>query len=91
LAVANGVVPLQRFAIGLRSAYNAVKAGLMLPWRTGPALMRAAPSREESDMPALHCTFPPGLWQALQRHHAVTGEPLSHIVRAALADYLKDG
>jgi hypothetical protein len=42
-------------------------------------------------MPALHCTFPPGLWQALQRHHAVTGEPLSHIVRAALADYLKDG
>jgi acetolactate decarboxylase len=40
-------------------------------------------------MPALHCTFSHGLWQALQRHHAMTGEPLSHIVRAALADYLQ--
>jgi hypothetical protein len=30
-------------------------------------------------MPALHCTFSHGLWQALQRHQAMTGEPLSHI------------
>jgi acetolactate decarboxylase len=40
-------------------------------------------------MPAFHCTFSHGLWQALQRHHARTGEPLGHIVRAALADYLQ--
>jgi acetolactate decarboxylase len=80
---------LQRFAIGMRAGYNAVRAGPMLPWSTDPALMRVAKSREESDMPALHCTFPNGLWQALQRHHAMTGEPLSHIVRAALADYLQ--
>jgi acetolactate decarboxylase len=40
-------------------------------------------------MPAFHCTLSHGLWQALQRHHARTGEPLSHIVRAALADYLQ--
>jgi transposase len=35
-AFASGVAPLQRFAIGLRADYEAVKAGLMLPWSTGP-------------------------------------------------------
>ena len=40
-------------------------------------------------MPHLHCTISHGLWQALQRHHATTGESLGHIVRTALADYLQ--
>jgi acetolactate decarboxylase len=40
-------------------------------------------------MPDLHCTISHGLWQALQRHHATTGEPLGHIVRTALAHYLQ--
>jgi transposase len=35
-ADASGVVPLQRFAAGLRVNYEAVKVGLMLPWSTGP-------------------------------------------------------
>jgi transposase len=35
-AVASGVAPLRRFAMGLRADYDAVKAGLMLPWSTGP-------------------------------------------------------
>jgi transposase len=35
-AVASGVVPLQRFAAGLRADYEAVKAGLGLPWSNGP-------------------------------------------------------
>src|ERR671936_416421 len=36
----------------------------------------------------LHCTISHGLWQALQRHYAATGESLGHIVRTALAEYL---
>ena len=40
-------------------------------------------------MPHLHCTISHGLWQALQRHHATTGESLGHIVRTALAEYLQ--
>jgi transposase len=35
-AVASGVAPLQRFAIGLRTDYEAVKAGLRLLWSNGP-------------------------------------------------------
>jgi len=35
-AVASGVAPVQRFAIGLRADYEAVKAGLVLPWSNGP-------------------------------------------------------
>jgi hypothetical protein len=31
-----GVAPLRRFATGLQADYEAVKAGLMLPWSTGP-------------------------------------------------------
>jgi acetolactate decarboxylase len=40
-------------------------------------------------MADLHCTISRGLWQALQRHQAATGEPLGHIIRAALAEYLQ--
>jgi transposase len=35
-ATASSVAPLQRFAAGLRAAYEGVKAGLTLPWSTGP-------------------------------------------------------
>jgi transposase len=35
-AVASGVAPLQRFAIGRRADDEAVKAGLMRPWSNGP-------------------------------------------------------
>jgi transposase len=35
-AVTSGVAPLRRFATGLQADYEAVKAGLMLPWSTGP-------------------------------------------------------
>ncbi len=35
-ASASGMAPLQRFAPGQRADYDAVKAGLMLPWRNGP-------------------------------------------------------
>lgn len=35
-AIASGVTPLRRFAMGLRADYEAVKAGLRLPWSTGP-------------------------------------------------------
>jgi transposase len=35
-AIGSSVVPLQRFATGLRADYDAVKAGIMLPWSTGP-------------------------------------------------------
>ena len=35
-AVASGVAPLRRFATGLRADYEAVKAGLRLPWSNGP-------------------------------------------------------
>jgi transposase len=35
-AAASGVAPLQRFARGLCADYEAVKAGLRLPWSNGP-------------------------------------------------------
>jgi transposase len=35
-AMASTVAPLRRFATGLRTDYEAVKAGLMLPWSNGP-------------------------------------------------------
>jgi transposase len=35
-AMASGVAPLRRFATGLCADYEAVKAGLRLPWRNGP-------------------------------------------------------
>jgi transposase len=35
-ATASAVAPLRRFATGLRADYEAVKAGLCLPWSTGP-------------------------------------------------------
>jgi transposase len=35
-ATASGVAPLRRFATGLRGDYEAVKAGLTLPWSNGP-------------------------------------------------------
>jgi transposase len=35
-AVASGVAPLRRFARGLLADYEAVKAGLRLPWSNGP-------------------------------------------------------
>jgi transposase len=35
-AIASGVAPLQRFAAGLHADYEAVKAGVTLPWSTGP-------------------------------------------------------
>jgi transposase len=35
-ATASGVSPLRRFATGLRTDYEAVKAGLTLSWSTGP-------------------------------------------------------
>jgi transposase len=35
-ALASGVAPLRRFATGLRADYEAVKAGLRLPWSNGP-------------------------------------------------------
>jgi acetolactate decarboxylase len=40
-------------------------------------------------MPDIHCTISEGLWRALRRHQGTTGEPLGHVVRAALADYLQ--
>jgi transposase len=35
-ATASAVAPLRRFATGLRTDYEAVKAGLCLPWSNGP-------------------------------------------------------
>jgi transposase len=35
-AAESPLVPLQRFAKGLRDDYDAVKAGVTLPWSTGP-------------------------------------------------------
>jgi transposase len=35
-ATASAVAPLRRFATGLRADYEAVKAGLCLPWSNGP-------------------------------------------------------
>ena len=35
-AATSNVAPLQRFATGLRADYEAVKAGLTLPWSNGP-------------------------------------------------------
>ena len=35
-ATLSSVAPLQRFATGLRADYEAVKAGVTLPWSNGP-------------------------------------------------------
>jgi transposase len=35
-AVKSGLTAFQRFANGLRDDYEAVQAGLTLPWSTGP-------------------------------------------------------
>ena len=35
-AAESPLLPLQRFAKGLRDDYDAVKAGVTLPWSTGP-------------------------------------------------------
>jgi transposase len=35
-AIASAVVPLRRIATGLRADYEAVEAGLIRPWSTGP-------------------------------------------------------
>jgi transposase len=35
-AAESSLVPLQRFAKGLRDDYDAVKAGVTVPWSTGP-------------------------------------------------------
>jgi transposase len=35
-AVASGIAPLRRFALGLRADYEAVRASLRLPWSNGP-------------------------------------------------------
>lgn len=35
-AIASGVAPVRRFAMGLRTDYEAVQAGLRLPWSNGP-------------------------------------------------------
>ena len=35
-AMASGVAALRRFATGLQADYEAVKAGLRLPWSNGP-------------------------------------------------------
>jgi transposase len=35
-ATTSGVVPLRRFATGLCADYDAVKAGITLPWSNGP-------------------------------------------------------
>jgi transposase len=35
-AAESPLAPLQRFAKGLRDDYDAVKAGVILPWSTGP-------------------------------------------------------
>jgi transposase len=35
-ATASAIAPLRRFAAGLLADYEAVKAGLRLPWSTGP-------------------------------------------------------
>jgi transposase len=35
-AVASGIAPMRRFATGLQDDYDAVKAGVTLPWSNGP-------------------------------------------------------
>jgi hypothetical protein len=40
-------------------------------------------------MPQLNATISPGLWQALLDSAERTKEPLAHIVRKALAEYLQ--
>jgi acetolactate decarboxylase len=40
-------------------------------------------------MRALTLKLPHSLWSAIERHQRETGEPVHHIIRAALADYLQ--
>jgi acetolactate decarboxylase len=40
-------------------------------------------------VPHLNCPIPEGLWQALHAHAQRTREPVGHVVRAALSDYLQ--
>lgn len=40
-------------------------------------------------MRTLHLKLPAALWSALEERHRQTGEPIAHIVRAALADQLQ--
>jgi hypothetical protein len=40
-------------------------------------------------MPKLECSLSPGLWDLLQAHARTTGQPVSHIVSRAIADYLE--
>src|SRR6185369_13624699 len=40
-------------------------------------------------MRALHLKLPEALWAALEEQRRITGEPIAHIVRAALADALQ--
>ena len=40
-------------------------------------------------MKALHLKLPHSIWKALQERQSVSGEPLHHIVRTALANYLR--
>src|SRR5438093_11201630 len=40
-------------------------------------------------MPQFNATISPGLWRALLDHADRTGEPIAHIVRKALAEYLQ--
>ncbi len=40
-------------------------------------------------MHELHCRLSDGLWQALQARAAASGDPIRHIVAAALAEHLK--
>lgn len=40
-------------------------------------------------MGQLDALLSPGLWRALQDHTERTGEPLAHVIRRAVADYLQ--
>jgi acetolactate decarboxylase len=40
-------------------------------------------------MPKLECSLSPGLWDVLREHARTTGQPVSHIVSRAIADYLE--
>src|SRR5262245_8910694 len=51
--------------------------------------MQARRDGDEEAMRTLHLKLPPALWTALEERQRLTGEPLPHIVRAALADALQ--
>src|SRR5229473_4577974 len=50
---------------------------------------RPLPSPQRTLMHELHCRLSDGLWQALQARAAASGDPIRHIVAAALAEHLK--